>query len=178
MIFISAGHHNADPGAVSNGVKEADLTKELRDLICKELATAKASFISDKDFETLSQYISRIKPGSGSVVCEVHFNAGSPNATGVETIVRANAAKESIALAKAINNAVVNASGLYNRGVKDETQSHRGRLAILHTAAGISVLPELCFITNKNDLVLYNKAKKEIAKGIAKALIEADRLFA
>ena len=37
MIFISAGHHNTDPGAVANGYIERDLTKDARNLIIPSL---------------------------------------------------------------------------------------------------------------------------------------------
>lgn len=33
--FISAGHHDNDPGAVANGYQENELTKELRNIILK-----------------------------------------------------------------------------------------------------------------------------------------------
>src|SRR5690606_5445362 len=177
MIFLSAGHHDKDPGAIANGVKEADLTVELRDLSFQELIKIGANVTMDKNFETLSQYLARIKPGSGSVVCEIHFNAAAPQATGVETIVKAGASAAEKRLAERINSLVGNATGLVNRGVKDETQSHRGRLAILHTKAGISVLPEICFITNKNDLQLYRKGMRQIAKDLARALKDADDLY-
>lgn len=118
-----------------------------------------------------------IQPGSGSVVCELHFNAGPEKATGVECLVPAKANAEERALADAICAAVTRLSGIVNRGVKDETQSHRGRLGILHSGAKISVLPELCFITNRLDLQAYRKAKDDIAKDIAILLVRADAWF-
>lgn len=181
MIYPSAGHNlsgpKVDPGAVANGYKEATLTAELRDLVIAALKDTKTPFICDKDSETLSQYISRIKPGQGSVVCDIHFNASeSEKATGVEVIVKAGANEIEIELASEICSMITKFTGLVNRGVKDEKQSHRGRLGILHTAAGISVLIEVCFISNKTDMMAYNKNKAEIAKGIASLLIKYDAL--
>lgn len=45
--------------------------------------------IQDKDFETNSQYQRRIKPGSGSVIFDIHFNSGSPASGGTECYVNA-----------------------------------------------------------------------------------------
>jgi N-acetylmuramoyl-L-alanine amidase len=178
MIFISAGHHfnpnGADPGACANNVREADLTRELRDLITQELTRIGAKFITDKDHETLSQYMARIKPGAGSVVCEIHFNAGSEKATGIETLVREGATGTERLCADEINKAGIAACGMYNRGVKSEKDSHRGRLGILHTGAGISVLPEICFITNMDDLIRYRKFKGDLAVRIAALLKKYD----
>lgn len=182
MIFLSAGHNplgpNPDPGACANGVREADLTVELRSLIAAELLKLHASFTVDSDSERLAQYIKRIHTGSGSVVCELHFNTGSEQATGVETLVRRQATVHEHALAGEINKVVTKHSGITNRGVKSEGESQHSRLAILHTGAGISVLPEICFITNKTDLAAYRKSKADIAKDIAAVLVKYDALAA
>lgn len=178
MIFISAGHHfnaaGADPGAIAtyDGIlyKEADLTLELRDLIAKELDILNASYITDRDHETLTQYLARIKPGAGSLVCDLHFNASANLATGTEVIVKQHANSNERKLATALCNAVAAEARIVNRGVKTEAQSHRGRLAVLNTAAGISILPELCFISNPKDLAAYQAVKAGIARRFAAIL--------
>lgn len=97
MIYLSAGHNKrlagADPGAVYGNIKEADLTVELRDLIIEKLTGLNAKFITDSDDETLQAYIARIKPGSGSVLCELHFNSSVNLASGTETIIKTNIVK-------------------------------------------------------------------------------------
>lgn len=180
MIYLSAGHNHKpvkpDPGAVGNGYKESDLTIELRDLIAKEITAKGYPFIIDKDAETLAEYVARIKPGSGSVVCEIHFNAGPVSATGVEVLYRATD-KDSKALADEMAFSLSHIMNMANRGGKDESMSHRGRLAILHTAAGTAVLPEICFISNKTDMEKYQKNKNAIAASIATLLIKYENMF-
>lgn len=181
MIYLSAGHNkrykNADPGAVIGNIKEADLTAELRDMVAVQLRLLKANIIVDTDGETLSQYIERIKPGSGSVVCELHFNSSVNLATGTEAIIKNNYNNFEKELALAICNAVSSACGIINRGVKTESQSHRSKLAILHTNAGISVLPEICFINNRCDLHQYYQNKAEVSKKLAELLKQYDDLL-
>lgn len=181
MIFLSAGHNpkgkNQDPGAVANGKTEAELTVELRGLIAYEITHQNGSVIIDNDSERLAEYIKRIHPGSGSVVCEIHFNAGTPSATGTESIVRVGAKKQETDLANSINGVIHKHADLNNRGVKIENKTPHKRLGILHTGAGISVLVEICFITNKTDLDKYQKAKKAISRDIAKLLIDYDKMF-
>lgn len=177
MIFLSAGHHNADPGAVANGYKEAELAKELRDLIAREIKRIGGSYILDKDSETLAQYIARIKPGPGSVLCELHFNSvDNPKVTGTECLHADSANADSIRLAKEIAETCSKSLGITNRGAKSESQSKRGRLAILRTAAGISVLPEICFISNAEDLRKYQERKTQLAACIAHILVAYDKL--
>lgn len=177
MIFISAGHHNADPGAVGNGYKEADLTKELRDLTVKNLVALGGKFIVDNDYETLGQYLARITPGSGSVLCEFHFNAGPPTATGAETLIPANPNKNEKALAKEINDTLVSIMGIKDRGVKTEADSQHKRLAVMHDGAGMSILPEICFISNADDMKRYQANKEQLARKMAEILIKYDNLI-
>lgn len=177
MIYLSAGHHNADPGAVANGFKEADLTKELRDLIVVELTAANQKFILDKDWETNSQYQSRIKPGTGSVLLDLHFNAATPSATGTEVFVSNNANANSQAFAKELADVTAHVMGITNRGVKREIQTRHKRLGILHKGAGVAALAEVCFITNAKEMEKYQCAKKQLAKEYAKILIKYENLI-
>lgn len=180
MIYLSAGHHfkpgKSDPGAVANGYKESELTKELRDLTSLCLEGMGYPFILDRDSETLGEYLARIKPGSGSVVCEIHFNSSvTQSASGVEVLCKddSNPLSKALAIRMAGEISTVEPGALIkNRGAKTEKDSARGRLAILNTAAGIAVLPEICFISNLSDLAWYQRNKHKIALCIAKLLVE------
>ena len=184
MIFLSAGHHLKDPGAVSNGLQENLLTIELRDMIVRELQSS--GKVLDKDFkidddkETLSQYLQRIKTGNGSVVFELHFDAsGLAEATGTTMLIPAREWTKEFIIEEKFGKEVVNCCstilGIKNRGVIDETQSHRGKLGLMREE-GINGLLEVCFITNKEDLRKYNLNKKVLAKLIAELLIKYDEL--
>lgn len=176
VIFPSAGHHDKDPGAVYNGVKEADKTKEFRNLLSKHLGAHR--HIMDKDSETNSQYQKRIKPGSGSVVLDIHFNASTDtSATGTEMIVANNASKLSIAMAQDLAEGTACILGVKNRGVKTESETARGKIGILNLGAGIAVLAELCFISNKEDMSKYESCKEELAKFFAQVLIKYDNMI-
>ena len=170
MIYLSAGHWNGDPGAVANGLQENELTKQLRDAIAAELRALGATFTLDKDTEPLAAYLARIKPGSGSVVCEVHFNAASPAATGIEVITADNPTPDSKALAADLASSGARLMGIVNRGVKTEAQSHRGRLGLMRKPAGITVLPEVCFITNPGDIRSFFANIKNLAREWARLL--------
>lgn len=175
MIFLSAGHNFGDPGAIGNGYKENELCMELRSLIYEQLLLSKANVILDKDSETLGQYITRIKPGSGSVVCELHFNAVSnASATGVEVFYPDTHKSINKSIAAEMSAELACIMQIKDRGAKLESSSARGRLAILRTGAGISFLPELAFISNANDMIAYQTNKVDIAKCITKYLLIAE----
>lgn len=106
---------------------------------------------------------------------DIHFNSSSnTSATGVETIVATDANVNSKNLAKDILQDVVEETKLKSRGVKSEKESHRGRLGILHTKSGMSVLLEVAFISNDKDIEAYKKSLNTLPARIAKTLKKYD----
>jgi N-acetylmuramoyl-L-alanine amidase len=183
-IFISAGHHSKattikqDPGAVNKqGIKEGDLTIEFRDLVCKELTAKGVKFVTDTNEETLSAYLKRIQTGTGSVVVEYHFDANDkPTPTGTTGLIEGEADRLDRAFAKELTDATASILGIKNRGVIDESQSHRGRLGLMREE-GIICLMEICFITNPDDLKAYNANKLKLAKAHADILIKYEGMI-
>jgi N-acetylmuramoyl-L-alanine amidase len=173
MIFLSGGHHQNDPGASGNGYNEFEVCASFRDSVAQEIIRRGGSVILDKDYETLSGYLNRIKPGSGSVVCDIHFNSVlDPTATGTEVFFADNPESKYIAIELSKANAEI--LGIINRGAKLESKSNRGHLAVLHTKAGISVLPEICFISNPYDMEAFFKNRESLVHAYACILMHAD----
>ena len=170
--FISAGHNpfgiKPDPGAVANGLHEADLTVEFRDLVVKELYKLGVKVIIDKDDERLAEYLLRIKSGDGSVVLEFHFDAAVTSvATGATSIYGRDANQLDKDFAKELVDTTATILGIRNRGSISEASSHRGSLGLMREQ-GIVALLELGFISNPDDIEAYNTNKVTLAKAIAK----------
>lgn len=177
--YVSAGHNNADPGAVANGYKEADITKIIRDSIVDH--SEDKNIIVDKDWETNKQYQTRIKPASGSVVFDIHLNAAVSNTTrGVECYVNKkdfeNKNSNSYKMANEVNVFLSETLGIKNRGVKPENNSQHTRIGILNLGSGISVLVEVDFITGNGAVESIVSFKDVIGKGLAKILKKYDDL--
>jgi N-acetylmuramoyl-L-alanine amidase len=165
--YILAGHSNTDPGAVANGVKEADLTKGLRDQICGVLAEKGITYQRDNDAHNLTQVLKDLRSHEGDLILDIHFNAsGDFKATGVEVLVPDRANREEIAFANKLCGTVAHTLGIRTRGVKSERDSARGRLAIMQPA-GNNILLEVCFISNDTDLAAYEEYEGELAEVIA-----------
>lgn len=173
-IFISAGHYLKDSGAISGKYKENQLTIEFRDLVIGNLKASGASYIQDKDSETLSDYLRRIKPGNGSVVVEIHWNASSnPKATGTEVLIQDRHNQISRDLAQELSQGLSSIMKISNRGVKTESQSARGKLAFTHKE-GACALIEMCFLSNPKDMESYERNKCILARYVADTLIKYD----
>ena len=181
MIFISAGHNpkglKPDPGAVGNGYTEANLASEFRDLVCAQLRIAGVEFVTDTDDEKLGTYLERIKTGPASVVVEFHFDAAISNqATGATSLIEAEADRLDRAFAQELVNEGSTILGIKNRGVKSETESHRGYLGLMREH-GIICLYEICFISNAADIQTYQANKNKLATRFASILIKYENML-
>lgn len=175
MIFLTAGHHNRDSGAIGHGYKESDLTKEIRDLTAARIRQLDSTvdLWLDDDNDTLTQVIHKVKSKAKptDVWLELHFDAASsPTATGATALVAANAREKSKKLAADLVSIGSKVLGIRNRGVMSELNSNRGRLGMLHTAAS-SVLYEVAFISNENDVEAYQDMKYWLSDELARVLI-------
>jgi N-acetylmuramoyl-L-alanine amidase len=179
--FISAGHNpkgiKPDPGAVANGLHEANLTVEFRNLVIAELLKLNVKVISDNDDERLGDYLKRIKTGSGSVVLEFHFDAAaSPAATGTTSLYGSDADRLDIAFSKELVEMTSKVLGIKNRGSLSEKDSHRGSLGLMREQGIVSLL-ELCFISNAQDMKAYQENKNELAFKIAQIVARYENLL-
>lgn len=180
MIFVSAGHCpysvKKDFGAEGCGLKEGLLTIEMRDLVVKELTILGKKFITDKDDETLGEYLNRIQTGSGSVVCEFHFDAFNGTASGSTALVGNDADRFDKAFAKELVDATATILQIPNRSVKSESESHRGTLGLMREQGTVCLL-EICFIDNQSDIDKYQQKKQELAKKYAEILAKYEDLI-
>lgn len=170
--FISAGHtqkgKNYDSGAVGvDGLREADLNVDFRNLVVSLVRAKGVKVITDDDTESLGEYLKRIRTGAGSVVLDFHFDASVKNtATGTTAIVGVDADRLDKAFAQELVNVTAATLGIRNRGVITEAQSARGRLGLMREQGTVALL-EIGFITNPNDIAAYQANKLELASKIA-----------
>ena len=180
MIFNSAGHNpkgiKIDPGASAFGRNEADLTVMQRDAVNKVLAQRNIKYISDKDDETLADYLKRIQTGDGSVVLEYHFDAFNGVASGTTALVGNDADRLDRAFAKELVDVTATILGIPNRGVKSEAESHRSRLGLMREQ-GIVSLIEICFIDNQSDMSKWLVNYEKLAIAYADILVKYENLI-
>lgn len=183
LPYLSAGHNlssektKGDPGAVANGLNEADLTIIQRNLTAQALSDMGVAFHTDTDTETLGQYLARLQKitTSADVAVEYHFDAASPTATGCTSIVGNNASALSRLFAQELVDSTSRILGIKNRGVIKEAQSARGKLGFMRLPAR-TVIVELSFITNSSDLDKWVKNRDKLAQEHALIIHKYDQL--
>lgn len=166
-ILLISGHGQGDCGAVGNGYKEADLTREFVNLIALELKKYATVEVYDQSRNAFND----VKNGKFSVgkydyALEIHFNAFNGQAHGSEIYVTTR--ESGISVEQAIMKNIKKYFTLRDDdsifdGVKREN------FAVINTLKdkGISgALLEVCFIDNANDMKVYQEYKKDIAREI------------
>lgn len=165
-VFVAAGHSDADPGAVAQGRREADIALDMRNMVALYLERAAVPYGMDgRKLENLPLKTSVAQAKKYDIAVEFHCNAGAPAATGVEVL---SAAKDRVLAAK-ISAAIAKALGIRDRGAKPENAGQHPRLAFISDGKGMIV--ELFFITNKGDLAAWDAKKWLAAKAVADILI-------
>lgn len=165
-ILLISGHGAGDPGACSQGYKEADITREIVNGIAPILRTYSTVHIYPQSRNAYKD----IQNGQWQMgwdydyVLEVHLNAGG--GTGVEDYVTTK--EKTITVESKIVNNVANI-GLRNRGVKVTD------FLVIRTCKnhGISsALLETFFIDSVSDMKLYQANKQKFFNAIALGVIQ------
>lgn len=179
--FVSGGHWLKDSGAVSKDKKLTEF-KEMagfRDTIVKYLKSnhPEIKVITDRDEESLAEYLKRIQTGNGSVVCEFHLDAWtSDDANGATVITKNNPDKNTLNCANEVLDAIHEITGIRKRGVIGEAKSNRGKLGLMREE-GIVILVELGFITNSYDMEKLKRHWEKLAEKLAAILAKYDNLI-
>lgn len=175
-VFIGVGHGGKDPGAVANGLKEAnlnlDVAKACRDTLKNHGVTVQLSRDNDAS-ENLAQRIKECKAFNPDLAVDIHFNAGGGD--GAE-VYHAKKDKSDDAFAKNVLDELIKI-GQNSRGLKTKTTSSgTDYFGFVRQIPCPSVLIECAFIDNKNDIKIADTLAERktmgvaIAKGILKTL--------
>lgn len=171
-ILLSAGHSNADPGAVGtwqgSRITEADIVLDLRNRIAAIIAVRGYDVRMDgKEDQNLPLAKAIELAQQVNVAVELHCNAFHlPTATGVEVLTGGNHQGLSDRLTRVISSVL----DIPNRGVKAENSGQHSRLGFISRGDGIIV--ELLFITNQRDLTRYYDNVELLSNKMAEALID------
>lgn len=172
-VLLIAGHGAGDPGAVANGIQEADETRA----IVSNLDTQLAGICNVDIYPTERNAYADLKAGKLDVqwsnynyVLEVHFNAFDGAASdgktkGVECYV--TQAEPGTAVEEAICKNIASL-GLTNRGVK---RKNYDVIQAARSAGVSSALLEVCFLDDPDDMRVYSANKTAVATAIAAGIV-------
>lgn len=165
-IFINAGHGGIDAGAVSKkGTKEADITRKVSSLLACQLIQKGFNVEFFQQNKTLSE-ITKVENNSNSdLFISIHCNSFSDSkANGAEVLHYPNSTK-GIKLAKLVQNELIDATTLHDRGIKARSDLH-----VLKRTKATAILIELAFLSNPEEEKLLLDEPKVFADAIAKGI--------
>lgn len=178
VIILDPGHGLSnkkagvfDPGAVSSGVREADIVmdwaNELRQILIDKGHKVVRTRVDHNDPAPIGKRAGIARQYKGEIMLSLHCNS-TPGASGTETFYRGVTKK---AKAEAINNAVVSVLQTKNRGAKTEAQSQHKSLAVMDFQP--TFLLEIGFIDHPGDRskMLNPDLRRKACLAIADALV-------
>ena len=175
-VVIDAGHNYSvtDTGAVGNGLKEQDITyaiaAKVKPLLEKngfKVILTRKTLTENVSEESVSASLKRraeiANEAGADLFLSIHCNAGG--GSGIETYYYEESVN-GVYLAEAIQECVVDAVGLTDRGVKEAS------FAVLRYTDMVAALLETGFIDHKTDAqkLQSEKGQQAYAKGIAKGI--------
>lgn len=169
-VFCGVGHGGKDPGAVANGMEEADINlsiaKACRDELIRNGVEVKMSRISDED-DPLTEEIAECNAYNPDLAVDIHTNAGGGDGFEVYHTIYGGTGKT---LAENIEAEVIKA-GQNSRGVKTRKSETTGKdyYGFIRQTSCPAVICEIGFIDNKNDLKDFDEQAEQIKLGKAYA---------
>ena len=179
-IFIDAGHGGSSIGASYKGRKEQDDCLRLALAVKEKLLTQKnVEVMLSRENDTnpsISKRCGMANQWGADFFISIHRNAFKLNkATGAEIWIYSNCKKggETYSKAEKVLKSLCDATGYKNRGVKLGAPSYADFGVNLGTKMH-SCLIEVGFIDNENDNAIFDSKIFEMAKAIAKGIVEAN----
>ena len=171
-VCISAGHSSKCRGMSSKWLDEVDEARRVTAQVGQNLEEAGVDVATywDDISNDQSENLDRIcdwhnAQGKHDLDVSVHFNASNGQGHGTEVFYTSSAGHE---YADAICDAICEATGLTNRGAKNDDSI--GGLYFLSHTNEVAVLLEICFGDNENDCITYYDEFDNICEAIDRAI--------
>ena len=177
IVGVDFGHtlSGEGTGAVGCGYKEQDLTRELGKEVISYLEKEGHTVINctvDKASTNALQLKGRVDKANKQdldLFVSIHFNAcvkdekGDGKTTGTEVLIYSSNSKSKSQATRIVEN--ISKLGLKNRGVKTSNAY------VLRYTKAPALLIEVCFIDDKDDMEVYKKSPKMVAKAIVEGIL-------
>jgi len=170
VVMLDPGHGGKDPGAVGiGGLQEKNVILPISLQVAALLEQQGVQTIltrSDDRFISLRGRVQLAEQTNVDLFVSIHANAISlsrPDVNGVETYYYRNGR----GLAEAIQNSLLQSTGMRNRGVK------RGRFFVIRRTSMPSALVEVGFVTGAEDAprLATPEFRSQIAQAIARGIL-------
>lgn len=178
IIIVDPGHGGSNPGAMANNTRESDNNLAVGLKLRDKLVQAGATVIMTRDTDRtvapegsslgteLQDRLDLAESKHGDLFISIHSNS-NPN-TAIAGAMTFYPSGKSSALASAIQNSLIIATGAVNKGTEPAT------FYVLRNASMPSTLVEMGFVTNQDEAALLNSDgyRTKITQGILNGIIK------
>lgn len=185
-VFIDAGHGGFDSGAVNGNRREKDDTLRLSVRIGEILSSRGVSVnfsrttddsLANNTNDDLNTRCKKSNDWGADYFISIHRNSASVTANGAENWVHSKATVSTVNFGQHILNAVIDATGYKNRGLKKGYVGNpNADYAVNRLTNATSCLLELGFISNDNDNRIFDEKFEPLAQAIANALCDIGKI--
>lgn len=181
-VFIDAGHGGFDSGAVKGNRREKYDTLRLSIRIGEILRSRGVSVnftrttddsLANNTNDDLNARCKKANDWDADYFISIHRNSAGETATGAENWIHSKATPATVNFGQHILNAVIDATGYRNRGLK---KGYLGNpnvdFAVNRLTNMTSCLLELGFISNDDDNRIFDEKFEAMAEAIANALCD------
>ena len=167
-ILIDAGHGGTDYGAIRGDINEKDIVLDVAKMVQKELKKLGHTVImtrEDDTFISLQDRVELSEKEKANIYVSIHVNSSvKPEIEGIETHYYH---QESIDLAQAVHESLINNLNPYDRGL------FKSKFYVINHTTMPAVLCEIGFISNENEqkLLITDKRKKQTAAAIVEGIL-------
>lgn len=172
QVVIDPGHGGSDPGAVANNLQEKEINLTIAKKVSTNLTKKGVTVIMTRSTDEYLGLVERAQKGTATratIFVSLHCNsAESTSAQGVETYYYINSDNPyDEALATYIQEAVIEATGAKDRGVKS------ANFSVLRNSEIPAALIEMGFISNSSEAAMLDDAdyQNKIATGVTNGII-------
>ena len=178
LICLDSGHGGADPGAIANRIKEANIVFEVNNRLGKLLESNGVSVMytrtAPEQRPSISERVRMANERGANYFFSTHVNAGG--GTGSESFIFEGGDEARREVSRSFASVVLDRfcsdMGLRNRGVKPDTRTAVGSLGVLRNTHMPAQLFELAFIDGpKADVFVLKERCNEMAEVLAKGIL-------
>ena len=178
-VCVDAGHGGSDVGAVGlDGSYEKDDNLRLAQEVAKALKKSGVNVIMTRSDDSDTQLGSRSKianKAKADIFVSLHRNStANPNTTkGIEIWIHSSGSERSYAAADDILSNLEEVGITANRGVRIGTQGDSDDdYAVIRDTDMTSMIVEMGFMTNQDDLDYFNENLENYAKAISNGVVQ------
>lgn len=175
VVCIDPGHGGKDPGAVANGLKEKDITLAISLKLGKILEENGIKVVytrtTDK-YLSLTERANVSNKANADAFISIHTNSfTNPSARGLEIWTSKGQTKADI-LATYVGEELIKEfpNVPFRKDLSDGDLDKEANFTVLAKTKAPAILPELGFISNKQDNELQLKRQDDFAKAIANGI--------